>query len=67
MLNITKSLLKKYKFDLIFLSTEEKDYLNIFLKISRKIVYFSNPRTIKKIYLIIIINIIDIKLVKETS
>lgn len=49
MLSITKSLLKKYKFDLIFLSTEEKNYLNIFLKkFPRKIVYFSNPRTDKK-------------------
>lgn len=49
MLNITKNLLKKYNFDLIFLSTEEKEYLKIFLKkFPKKIIYFSNPRVKNK-------------------
>jgi len=45
MLNITKNLLRKYNFDLIFLSTEEKEYLNFFLKkFPKKVIYFANPR-----------------------
>ena len=46
MLNATNALIKKYKFDKIYLCTEDVDYLNLFKKFyGNKILYYDNPRT----------------------
>jgi hypothetical protein len=46
MLNATNSLIKKYKFDKIYICTEDIDYLNLYRKVyGNKLLYNKNPRT----------------------
>tara|TARA_B100001059_G_C17773191_1_gene549687 strand:+ start:361 stop:1479 length:1119 start_codon:yes stop_codon:yes gene_type:complete len=50
MLYATKILLKKYKFKKIFVCTEDKDYLNFYIKkFGKKVVYNDSVRTTDKI------------------
>jgi len=46
MINATDYLIKKYKFDKIYLCTEDINYLNLFKrKYKDKVLYYKNPRT----------------------
>jgi hypothetical protein len=46
MLNSTEALMKKFKFEKIYLCTEDINYLNLYKKkYSKQLVYFNNPRT----------------------
>jgi hypothetical protein len=46
MLNATNALIKKYKFDYIYICTEDINYLNLYKKnYQNKILYYDNPRT----------------------